>query len=105
MLSQCTLELFLFMHICTIDKLSVIALRGAEDDWHSSCSRLRAEKAECMCPLDRELILGIIESAFGSCTVFDREVSNIFAKCSHGSTTVLDHVPRDGRGTTRGVGI
>ena len=74
------MELFTFVRMGgEFERISVLALTGNED-LQTVIQTFDSSKATCYDPKDREHLLGVIESGFGSFGPFNAVIRTIFTK-------------------------
>jgi len=84
----CIMEIFTFLSITTdLSRVTIVPLKGrggrrsaAELDTLSAFSRFSVEQATCTLDTDRENILSVIQSSYGTYDDFDRAVRGLFAE-------------------------
>ena len=81
------MEVFLCLQLSSTEKLLIVPLedpeRGAHREGESLCAlRFNTSEARCFSAVDREHLLAIIESTFGSCAAFNMHLCEHIRKCN-----------------------
>lgn len=85
----CTMELFVYIQVCGTCEAIVLKLLDDSTNLAESLHRFDAAKAKCYLDKDRQRLLAVIETSFGTMAPFNAAVRGIFAERLHAPTEGL----------------